>query len=415
MLTISSQSEQVSILDDVYSIQDLLRTRSEIFFVGTISAPDTFPLFLRCSLALDPAEVCLFQLANVYTPEKRDVYLYNVDQKVVLGGFFLRNKTKMEILSSVATTGPNVALYSQDFFRLKLEIVNAHGCLVGDATFTREIKIVRRFSPVKIYKCSKYFCHFSGGDEITFDTDTDMPLKLVITTEYENQMYIFDTLKQLGRQVTVKMPPFPGIVNCLKLKVFLQLQRADTDSLSEKLPFLYCHEHILDVMRLAFKQQADAPDNTISLPTKSLLTFAATRSLKELLASHDQLINATDAYGNTLLHLAIIFGNFDIFQMLLASSTNLSAIRNAGDQTPIELAVHFREFEYFQCLLKSQDIFYRDMNLNNLFHLTCLSGKYPIFKVKKKKYKQHKNICLHLFFHRCYSTTFPTDKTIRLR
>ncbi len=120
---------------------------------------------------------------------------------------------------------------------------------------------------------------------------------------------------------------------------------------------------------------------------KSLIKFAKTRSLHELIKTQRFLLNAQDEDGNTPMHLCIIHGNFDLLEIIVDVSLtipyqNLINFKNHKLLTPLLIAAHLNELEVCEFLLESNaDLTQTDMYGCNCVHIACKNKNVKLLKI----------------------------------
>ncbi|RNA33545.1 nuclear factor NF-kappa-B p105 subunit-like protein [Brachionus plicatilis] len=99
----------------------------------------------------------------------------------------------------------------------------------------------------------------------------------------------------------------------------------------------------------------------------SLLKFSKNRSVHDLLKVHQHLFSATDANGNTPIHLKIFV---DVIRTL--PDQDIINMRNSMGLTPLLIAAHLGELELSEFLLEANaEISISDYDGNNPIHIAC--------------------------------------------
>lgn len=123
---------------------------------------------------------------------------------------------------------------------------------------------------------------------------------------------------------------------------------------------------------------------------KSLIKFSKTRSLHELLKTQRFLLNAQDEDGNTPMHLAILYGNFDLLEIIVDVSLtipyqNLINLKNYKQLTPLLIAAHLGEIEVCEFLLEANaDLTLTDLYGCNCIHIACRNKNVNLLKLLLK-------------------------------
>lgn len=121
--------------------------------------------------------------------------------------------------------------------------------------------------------------------------------------------------------------------------------------------------------------------------SKALLKFAQNRSLRDFLKTQRFLLNVQDDDGNTPIHLAILYGNFDLLSVFVdvaatISFQNIINIRNKNQFTPLMIAAYLGEVEVCEYLLEAQaDMTITDSFGSNIVHIACKKKNLSLLKV----------------------------------
>lgn len=126
--------------------------------------------------------------------------------------------------------------------------------------------------------------------------------------------------------------------------------------------------------------------------SKALLKLARDRSLRDFFKTQRFLFSAQDEDGNTPIHLAILYGNFDllaIFTDVTASISfqNIINIKNNNNFTPLMIAAYLGEVEVCEYLLEANaDLTITDSFGCNAVHVACKRKDLGLLKVIKSRF-----------------------------
>lgn len=127
----------------------------------------------------------------------------------------------------------------------------------------------------------------------------------------------------------------------------------------------------------------------VNRTSRALLRFAKDRSLRDFLKTQRYLLGVQDDDndGNTPIHLAILYGNLDLFSVFVdVASTimgqNIINIRNKNHFTPLMMAAYLGEVEVCEYLIEAKaDTKTTDAHGSNIAHIACSTKNVSLLKV----------------------------------
>lgn len=139
----------------------------------------------------------------------------------------------------------------------------------------------------------------------------------------------------------------------------------------------------------------DKMNRLVDRTRDALLAFSVNRSLPDFMRTHRYLLNSQDNEGNTPLHLAVLYGHFDLLDAFITAAAtipcaNIINIKNNKQFTPLLIAAHLGENEACEYLLASHACpSSPDLFGNNVAHVACKTNNVFLLQIIIKYAHKH--------------------------
>ena len=271
-----------------------------------------------------------------------------------------------------------------------------------------------------ISHCNRLYGRAEGGDVISLRTSCTDPdnvkaefLKLDVFSNrilWRSFATIVRTIvandSTIYSKMVLKTPKHKVDDANKRTKVYIRLLSTGSDSRGNKWPFFYCSKSTYneyctvlgyssalyatkDQKRTrGFKKdliQRTLQDgnNNMDIESGSLLRLAQTRSLREFIVPYRSELDTPDADGNTAIHLALMYGNLDLFALFVdMASLDLINKKNKKSISALTLAAYLDDAVVCDYLLTA-NADYKSVDLlgNNILHVACKNNSQSVIRV----------------------------------